>query len=75
MRDQVTLRLGVLAPPLRLAAELSGWTLSEEIRHRLAASLGVPAPELRPGNPAGSWEALEAATAAARSRWGADAEG
>lgn len=51
MGDRVSLKLGTLAGPIRAAAESSGRNLSDEIRHRLAKSLGIDAPAIDHGNP------------------------
>lgn len=48
--DRLTIRLGPLLEPLRAAAAVTGRTLSDEARHRLAASLGLDAPVLLPGD-------------------------
>jgi len=49
MNDRITLRLGDLAEPIANAATESGRSVSEEIRHRLAESFGVNAPEMAQG--------------------------
>ena len=49
MNDRITLRLGDLVGPLGEAATKSGRSVSEEIRDRLAKSLGVEAPAMPQG--------------------------
>lgn len=51
MSDRLSIRLGPLRPLLERSAAEHGLCLSDEVRRRLAASLGVLAPYLRPGNP------------------------
>lgn len=51
MKERVTFRLGSLLAPLATACKQSGRTPSEEIRVRLAESLGVDAPVMPVGNP------------------------
>jgi hypothetical protein len=43
---RVRLQLGSLEPLLQAAADAKGHSIQVEIRERLAASLGVPAPSL-----------------------------
>ena len=57
--QRITLRLGNLSEPLGDAATESGRSLSEEIRYRLAESLGVDPPEMPQG-----FAAMDASTAA-----------
>jgi hypothetical protein len=64
-KDRVTIRLGSLARALYDAAAKSGRTIGGEIRYRLARSLRVPEPDMRPGNP----DAAAQAKAAADARW------
>lgn len=47
----MTIRLDYLRPLLERAAKRNGITLSEEVRNRLAGSLGVEPPDMRVGNP------------------------
>lgn len=49
MNDRISLRLGTLAEPISEAATNSKRTISEEIRVRLAKSLGVEEPEMAQG--------------------------
>ncbi len=65
MAKKISLVLGDLENPLGEAATKNGHTLSEEIRQRLAMSLGMPAPDLRAGNPAIGQLSAEAL----RKRW------
>lgn len=65
MSDRVSLKLGTLAGPIRAAAEESGRNLSDEIRHRLAESLGVSAPTIEHGN----HELGKLAQAGVQARW------
>lgn len=60
--ERMTVRLGPLREALAAACLRSGLSPSEEIRRRLAASLGVPAPDMPRGNPDPA--------SAARARWG-----
>lgn len=63
--QKISLVLGPLSAPLAKAATANGHTLSEEIRQRLAISLGVEAPDVRVGNP----EIGSMSAAALRKRW------
>jgi hypothetical protein len=49
MNDRITLRFGNLAGPLAEAATKAERTVSEEIRVRLAKSLGVDEPDMAQG--------------------------
>lgn len=51
MTNKVSIVLGPLAEPLKQAARDNGRTLSIEIRHRLAISLGVDPPVIIHGDP------------------------
>lgn len=48
--DRITIRLGSLSEPLASACQESGRSPSEEVRTRLAQSLGVQTPKLVPGD-------------------------
>lgn len=63
--DRITLRLGTLAEAIYAAAAKSGRSVSDEIRYRLARSLRVAAPEMKPGNPSLGQESAKGLTA----RW------
>jgi hypothetical protein len=47
--DRLTIRLGPLAKPLAAAAKESGKSITLEVRARLAASLGLPEPDMPTG--------------------------
>lgn len=66
MSDRISLKLGTLADPIREAARKSGRNLSDEIRHRLAKSLGVAVPEINHGNP----DLGQQSQAGVQARWG-----
>lgn len=63
---RITLRLGTLAESIYAAAARSGRSVSDEIRHRLAKSLKVPAPDIKHGDPSIGAKSAQALKA----RWG-----